>query len=167
MILTLLLLVAIGGLSGAVLSSLRLGRTSEEQARADGGALALAGQMQAQDFDQLFRLYNESAADDPGGPGTAPGAAFDVSGLTPRADDPDGRVGRIVFPAIEVGGLPTLREDYQDARMGMSAGLDLNGDGDAVDDATNDYVVLPARLIVEWTGAGGNRTHELDLLLTE
>jgi hypothetical protein len=27
-------------------------------------------------------------------------------------------------------------------------------------------VLLPARLIVEWTGAGGDRSYELDVVLT-
>ena len=52
-----------------------------------------------------------------------------------------------------------------DARLGMANGRDLNGDGDVDDDVTADYVLLPVRLIVEWSGAGGNRSYELDLLL--
>jgi hypothetical protein len=170
-ILAILLLVAVGGLSGAVLSSLRLARATEESALGDEAARALAARMRTQTFGDLFRLYNDDPADDPGGPGKGPGAAFDVAGLTPRAGDPDGRVGRIVFPAVDLpGGAKALREDVVDPRLGMPslgmAGRDLNGDGavDALDHA-DDYVLLPARLIVEWTGAGGNRTHELDLVL--
>jgi hypothetical protein len=171
-ILAVLLLVAVGGLSGAVLSSLRLSRTTEESARSDEAARALAARMQTQAFSSLFGLYNAFPDDDPGGKGTAPGAAFDVAGLTPREGDPDGRVGRIVFPTVDLpGGAQALREDVVDARMGMPTlgmpGRDLNGDGnyDALDHA-NDYVLLPARLIVEWTGAGGDRSYELDVVLT-
>jgi len=166
-ILALLLLVAVGGLSGAVLSSLRLSRTTEESALADEGARALAGRLQTETFADLFRRYNENPADDPGGvPGSAPGAAFDVRGLTPRSDDADGRVGRIVFPVVDLGGgVQALREDVVDVRLGMPEGRDLNGNGVPNEDATNNYVLLPARLIVEWTGAGGNRSYELDLVL--
>ena len=164
-ILAVLLLVAVGGLSGAVLSSLRLARTTEESAVADEAARALAARMQTVAFASLFRLYNSNPGDEVP-PGTAPGAAFDVVGLAPRSEDADGRVGRIVFPTVDLGGgVLALREDVADPRMGMP-GRDLNGDGDfdALDHA-NDYVILPARLIVEWTGAGGDRSYELDVVL--
>jgi hypothetical protein len=167
MILALLLLVAIGGLSGAVLSSMRLSRTTEETALADEAARALAGNMQIVNFLEIFRRYDGSTADDAGLAGAVPGATFDVKGLAPRRDDADGHVGRIVFPSVPAGpGFEALREDVVDERMGMSAGLDLNGDGDALDDVTNAYLLLPVRLIVEWTGAGGDRSYEIDLLLT-
>jgi hypothetical protein len=173
-ILAVLLLVAVGGLSGAVLSSLRLARTTEESSLGDEAARALAARMQAQDFHDLFYLYNAYPKDDPLAglaEGTAPGAAFDVVGLTARAGDPDGHVGRIVFPTVDLpGGVTALREDVVDPRLGMPSlgmpGRDLNGDGnfDALDHA-GDYVLLPARLIVEWTGAGGDRAYELDVVL--
>lgn len=158
-ILALLLLVAVGGLSGAVLSSLRLSRTTEESTLADEAARALAGRLQTEAFGNLFSRYNAS-------PAAVPGAAFDVPGLTARSDDPDGRVGRIVFPAVDVGGgVQALREDVSDVRLGMAEGRDLNGNGVPNEDATINYVLLPARLIVEWTGAGGDRSYELDLVL--
>ena len=161
-VLALLLLMAVGGLSGAVLSSLKLARTSEESALADEAARAQAANMQTMGFNQIFAAYNAA-------PGAVPGAAFDVRGLAPQNGDPDGRVGRIVFPVVELpGGVQTLREDVEEPRLGMVAPLfmDLNNDGDAQDDVTLDYTRLPVRLIVEWTGAGGDRTYELDLLLS-
>lgn len=168
-VLALLLLVAIGGLSGAVLSSLRLARTTEESALADEAARALAARMQTTTFADIFRTYNGATVDDPAGAGTAPGAAFDVRGLTARSDDADGRVGRVVFPSVDAGGgLEALREDVADARLGIpEEGRDLNGNGTTNDDVTADYRLLPVRLIVEWTGAGGNRVYELDLLLSQ
>jgi len=169
MILAVLLLVAIGGLSGAVLSSLKLSRATEESSRADEGVRALAARMQNTDFSEIFWTYNGSTADDPDGPGTAPGNTFDVPGLAPRRDDPDGRVGRIVFPSVDLGGgLEGLAEDVVDPRLGIGEeGRDLNGNGAFHDVLTNDYLLLPVRLIVEWTGAGGNRVYELDLLLVQ
>lgn len=166
-IVALLLLVAIGGLAGAVLSSLRLARTTEESTIADEAARALAARLQSEAFDDLFWRYNANPADPEELPaGSAPGPAFDVRGLAPRPDDPDGRVGRIVFPAVDLGGgVQALREDVLDQRLGMAAGRDLNGNGVLGEDVTNDYVLLPVRLIVEWTGAGGDRSYELDLVL--
>ena len=168
-ILALLLLVAIGGLSGAVLSSMRLSRATEESALADEAARSLAARLQITNFADIFRTYNTATVDDLGGAGTAPGANFDVRGLAPRHTDADGRVGRIVFPTADLpGGIQVLRESTVDDRMGMLEGVgrDLNLDGDTLDDLTNTYQVLPARIIVEWTGAGGNRSYELDLVLT-
>lgn len=160
-ILAVLLLVAVGGLSSAVLSSMRLARTSEESARADEAARVLAGEMQTVPFDDVFWMYNASTADDGGA--AVPGAAFDVLGLTPREGDADGRVGRIVFPSVTVGAAEVLREGLEDARLGMPRSL--NGDPDDDDDLTDDYALLPLRIVVEWTGAGGDRSYELDLLL--
>ncbi|NOT31158.1 MAG: hypothetical protein HOP15_11980 [Planctomycetes bacterium] len=165
-ILALLLLVAMGGLSGAVLSSLRLSRVTEESALADEAARALGARMQVTAFTSIFRQYDANPANDLV-PGTGPGSAFDVRGLTARQGDADGRVGRIVFPAVDlIAPAQALREDVVDARLGMLAGRDLNLDGDAIDDVTIGYQLLPVRVIVEWTGAGGNRSYELDLVLT-
>ena len=167
-ILSIFLLVAVGGLSSAVLSSLRLSRASEESALADEAARTLAGELAIANFSDVFKLYNSSA--DTAAGVVAPGANFDVRGLQPRSDDADGRVGRIIFPSVpDAGGMERLREDVQDARLGMDGpagpGRDLNGDGDALDDVTDDYAILPVRLIIEWTGVGGDRSHELDILL--
>jgi prepilin-type N-terminal cleavage/methylation domain-containing protein len=167
MVVTLLLLVAVGGLAGSVATSMRLSRTTREQALADEALRIQAGRMQSEAFAQVFRRYNGTDSDDPGLAGSAPGAAFEVDGLSPQEGDPDGVVGRIVFPVVEVGGVETLREDVEERQLGMLEGLDLNGDGDAQDDASNDYVLLPVRLIVEWKGAAGNAVRELDLLLAE
>lgn len=169
MILALLLLVAIGGLAGAVLSSLKLARTTEESSLADDAVRSLAARMQNTTFADIFSTYNGSTADDPDGPGTAPGNAFDVLGLAPASNDPDGRVGRIVFPSVDLGGgLEGLGEDVVDARLGIDAnGRDLNGNGATHDEVSGDYLLLPVRLIVEWSGAGGRRIYELDLLLRQ
>jgi hypothetical protein len=168
-IVAILLLVAVGGLSGAVLSSLRLSRTTEESSIADDAARAQAARMQLETFSEIFRRYNESVADDVG-LGVVPGNAFDVPGLSPRDDDADGRVGRIVFPSIDLaGGFQGLSEQALEPRLGMTAEAprDLNLDGDFDDVLTNDYALLPVRLLLEWTGAGGDRSYELDLLLVQ
>lgn len=165
-VLAVLLLVAVGGLSGAVLSSLRLSESSEQTARADQAAHLFAAELRAAPFEQLFRLYNGTPGDDPGGAGTAPGGAFDVQGLTPRRDDADGRVGRLIFPVtLDVAGNEVLDETTVDERLGMPAGLDLDGDG-VLGDASATFDLLPVRIVLEWTGAGGDRSYELDLLLT-
>ena len=167
-ILALLLLVAVGGLSGAVLSSMRLSRVTEESSLADEAARALAAQMQVTDFGLVFRTYNASTLDDAGLAAPVPGAAFDLRGLAPRRDDADGRVGRIEFPVVDAGGgVLLLDESFVEPRLGMLEGVgrDLNLDGDAQDQLAVGYQSLPVRVIVEWTGAAGNRSYELDLVM--
>ena len=115
--------------------------------------------MRAQPFDQVYALYNADPADDPLGPGTAPGAGFAVPGLSAVPGDADGLVGLVVFP--EVGG--ELREDSADADLGMPRDLDLDGAVDDVDHSGN-YGVLPVLVRVEWRGKGPAR--RLDLFTT-
>lgn len=114
------------------------------------------------DFLSVFQSYDADPSDDPGGAGTAPGNLFAVPGLTPRKGAPGGKAGRIYFPSAG----PSLREDTVDPSLGMPR--DLNADG--VVDANNhfaDYVVIPVRVRIEWTGKSGPRALELTTLLSE
>src|SRR5262245_44151515 len=110
-LLAVFLLIAVGGLSSAVLSSIKLSRTTEESAIADDAARAMAGTLQTVNFAEIFKRYNSNPNDDPNAPGTAPGSTFDVPGLTPRTGDADGRVGRLIFPSVDLGAGEVLRED--------------------------------------------------------
>ena len=83
---------------------------------------------------------------------------FDVTGLKPLPDDPDGRVGEVVFPTADGPGGPELREDV--------AGRDLDGDlAIDADDHAGDYVLLPVTVRVEWMGRNGPRRVEIPTLL--
>ena len=148
MIAMVILTVAVGGLSGAVVHATRLNQVNQETALADAALLEQAERMQGLPFDAIFATYMAAPS-------------FDVPGLAPTADDVDGRVGRISFPTV--GG--QLREDVEDASLGMPR--DLNGDGLPPDslDHSGDYVILPATIRVEWTGTSGDRVLEYDLVL--
>jgi hypothetical protein len=113
-------------------------------------------------FLTVFATYDADPSDDPGGAGTAPGNMFSVPGLTARAGAPGGKAGRIYFPSTG----PALRENVVDATLGMPR--DLNADG-AIDAGNHfaDYVVLPVRVRIEWTGKSGPRALELTTLLSE
>ena len=121
--------------------------------------------LQAENFEDIFALYNDNPLDDPGG-ATAPGSTIDVPELNSPTDAP-GPVGRISFPTIEdaVAGLQ-LREDVQNATLGMPR--DLNGDG-AVDslDHADDYALLPVVIRFEWEGKGGRSNLEIKTLLAD
>ena len=165
-LLTVILLVAVGGLSGAVVSAIQLSRATEETAIADDAARAMSAQFALAPFDELFRMYNADPGDDPNGPGTAPGEHFVVAGLTPRRDDPDGRVGRILMPAVDIAGGPaqSLQEDFVEPRWGMPR--DLSGDTFVdVNDHKEDYIALPVTVRLEWVGPGGSRSLQVDFLL--
>jgi hypothetical protein len=77
---------------------MRLGQANREGGVAQAALRQALENFQAQDFDQLFALYNASPADDPGGAGSAPGPGFAVAGLSPRPEDRR-RAGRAVHPA--------------------------------------------------------------------
>jgi type II secretory pathway pseudopilin PulG len=162
-----LLSVALLGFVKVVVFSTSNTDTQRESTTAKEAARQAIEMLQAQDFREVFLLYNDDPNDDPGGPGTAPGSAIDVEGLLPVAGAVNGAVGRIIFPT-EVGdmGDVELREDAFDNALGMPR--DLNGDGaiDSVDHA-DDYQLLPVRIRFEWTGKGGRANLEVKTLLAD
>ena len=111
-------------------------------------------------FTEVFRRYNSDVEDNPD-TGLSPGADFAVPGLDPQTGDADGRAGTIVFPVDDLG---RVREDLEDASLGMPR--DLDGDG-AVDpfDHSSDYALLPVIVRIEWRGAGGDGRFELKTIL--
>lgn len=159
------LVIAIGGLSASLVSSLQLSRTAEESSLAAAAANAMAERLQSVPFESVFSAFNEVDGDDPTGLILPLGSSFDVPGLNARPDDPDGSVGRIRFPAVTLpGGVSQLREDVEDGFLGMPR--DLNADGGTDDqDHSGDYVLLPVRIELEWRGVRGDRSLELGLLL--
>lgn len=113
--------------------------------------------MRAADFAQVFALYNSDPADDPDGPGTAPGHRFAVADLKATSDSPDGLQGEVFFPTFvdPVEGVQ-LREDVENVALGTPR--DLSGDS-VIDDQDHgvDYFMLPVRVHVRWTGKTGTR----------
>jgi len=138
-------------------ASSRLDPVANETMLAAEGARVMVERMRAQPFSEVFARYNTNPADDPGGPGTAPGATFAIPGLAPATVG--GVVGTIEFPAIS----GALREDTTDDKLSMPR--DLNADG-RIDSANHaaDYELLPFRVKVQWassTGRSKSRKFEL------
>ena len=157
-----LLVIGAAAVSSNLVSARALSRARAERAQASDAAVSRIELLKGATFAEVFRSYNDDPADDPGGAGTAPGSGFAVDGLSPRDDDGDGLPGEILFPGD--GG--TLREDAEDAGLGMPR--DLSGDGsiDAADHGA-DYGVLPVRVRVRWKGSSGDQEIEFITVLVE
>ena len=157
---TAILIVVLVGFSFGVASSTALGRADREQVLVQESARAMLERLRTVDFEDVFACYNANPDDDPEGV-PSPGTAFDVPGLNPLPEDPDGRVGLIVFPVSEDG---ELREDLELERLGMPR--DLTGDGGTDDvDHSADYRLLPVLVRVEWAGAAGDARLEMGTIL--
>jgi len=158
------LITGVLGFAQAMISLEKAQQHTRDVGRATQAARQILESIQAQAFPEAFRYYNGTPEDDPGGIGTAPGKNFDVPGLQPRANDPDGRVGEVIFPT-PAGEPAVLRENTVETKLGMPR--DLNGDGlvNTLADYSTTYVVLPVRVRVQWSGASGSGAVELRTLL--
>lgn len=136
-----------------MMASSRMDPVSEETRVASEAARVRLEEMRALPYDVIFRSYNEDPADDPLGPGTAPGAWFAVPGLELPASAT--AVGWVDFPGTGA----MLSENVTDAQLGMPRDLDADGVVDG-DDHASDAILLPVRVRLEWaskTGRHGKR----------
>ena len=185
-----LMTVALAMYASTSISTAKMRSMGRESAKASDAARTVIERMHNVEWRQLYATFNADPADDPGGPGTAPGNRFEVPGLEPVTGAESTFVGEIVFPAEEIevqtivelgrldeGGNPIapvletktllqLREDFEDDRLGMPR--DLNGDN-VIDDLEHagDYVVLPVRVRVTWAGRLGPQSLELCTMFVE
>lgn len=149
-----ILTVSMAMYAQTISSASRLDPVANETMLAAEGARLTIERIRAEDFEQVFALYNADPADDPGGPGTAPGHTFAIDGLLPATAG--GVVGRIDFPVVN----GALRETFVDELLVMPRDLNCDGVVDGNDRAL-DYAILPVRVHVEWaskTGRHGKRS---------
>lgn len=162
------LAIAISGSAGAMLSAMQLDRMNRERSLALQSARRVIEQAQDVEFAEVFAAYNSVAGDDPVAmvaAGTVPGGAFACSGLTVQNNDPDGVSGEILFPTELNAGVLELREDFVDAALGMPMDLNMDGVIDALDHS-GDYLILPMRVRLSWTGVAGARSADLVTILS-
>ena len=155
---TSVLLIGFGALVSTLVASSSLGATNREEQIALEAARSAIEELKGEDFEQAFVRFNATQADDPG-LGASPGSGFPIALLNVRPGDPDGFCGEILFP----GDGTVLREDFVDADLGLPRDLNLDGAIDALDHA-DDYLLLPVRVRIRWTGEDGLR--QIDLVTT-
>lgn len=138
---------------------------SRESSIAAFAAREVIENLRAERIEDVYAIYNPDPADDPGAPGSAVGHRFPVPELNPVPGMPDGMIGEVQLPVMEVApGVWELREDLVRPDLGMPR--DLNGDSiiDSVDHA-DDYVQLPVRVRLDWRGRYGLRSLKMDTFL--
>lgn len=158
-------------LSQTIISALHQRAINRQGARATNAVQAVFERMRNEPLEDVLALYNAEPLDDLDGPGTAPGARFDITGL-PRLNALPGQpVGELVMPLVNVApvGDPEvweLREDVDLPQLGMPR--DLNRDF-AIDDLdhSGDYIALPVMARVRWQGPLGPRELRMFTLLIE
>jgi len=94
-----IMLLATSMFCQTVLSTNSMRIVTHENRTAARAARTVLECMRADDFEDVFILYNADPKDDPDGEWTAPGHLFDVRGLRPVADAAHPHVGEIIFPA--------------------------------------------------------------------
>jgi len=157
---TVFMLVA-GAVVTTLVASSALNDANRETVLAAQAAESMLEQLKGAAFSEVFARFNATKGDDPAA-GVSPGSSFAVHGLSARAADADGQVGRIEFPG---DGLE-LREDVKDDDLGLPRDMNRDGDLDTTDHA-DDYRILPVRVVLEWHGISGNRTIELVSVLVQ
>lgn len=162
-----MLMFAMLAMSRSLCASMQLTEVNRENALATDAAREMVEVLEGiSDFSTIFALYNAWPDDDPGGPGSAPGAGFSVQGLQPAADA-GGFVGEVIFPtAFGAGGRVELRENVVDAGLGMPRDLDGDGLTNGADKALT-YRLLPVRIRIRWEGSCGERSLDVCTLVAD
>ncbi len=153
--------------ANSVLSIGRQRLLNREAAIAADAASSMLERMRSRVFRELVALYDHRPENDPQGAGSAPGPRFAVAELKPLPDSPDGLMGEIRMPEVEVlPGVWMLSEEADIPELGLPR--DLNGDSrlDALDH-TLDYTILPVRVRIDWLGPLGPRHFEITTMLTD
>ena len=146
--------IALSMFSRTLTSASRLDPLSREKSAASEAAQNIIETMRGYEFSDVYKSFNLDPADDPGGAGTKPGKYFTIDGMTPATEG--GNVGEIVFCDFE----GKIYESAELTEFGLPR--DLSGDG-VVDrqDHTNDCILLPFKILIQWDSRFGARKFEM------
>ncbi|MDB2576697.1 prepilin-type N-terminal cleavage/methylation domain-containing protein [Planctomycetota bacterium] len=114
--------------------------------------------------ENVFALHNDDPTDDPAGQPLAGFllSGFEVDGLSPRADDPDSRVGRVIFPIDPITG--ALHPEFMSSDFSVAPALIGAGVSEEVADAYG--LLLPVVVRIEWQHKGRPIQHEIVTLIS-
>jgi hypothetical protein len=145
------------GLSAVLVGSMAMGAVNKETAQARAAAQQMLEQLHNIPAGDVYATFNQITSDDPYGTGSAPGSVFSVR-TKPSAIQVSNMIGEVLFP--DISHLGELREDTVDPLLGMPR--DLNGDG-SIDTGNHagDYMYLPVRVRITWSGIAGERSFEV------
>ena len=137
----------------------REGATAREAAQRALSRLAAFEPQEA-----IFALHNDDPADDPAGEALEGFqlSGFHVDGLSPVTGDPDGLVGRVIFPINPITGEvhPDFRaEDFSVAEA-------VIGTGASEEVAAAYGVLLPVAVRLEWQHNGRRVQHQVITLIS-
>ncbi len=163
-------IVATGMLLQLIASGKSLRETARQEWLATSEAQNVLERMRSLPFRDVARSYDADPANDPNGPGTAPGPWFQAAGLTPLASAVDGAIGEVLLPVVNMGTVVApdwqVREDQGEPLLGMPR--DLNGDAVTGSlDCSADHTILPILVRVRWRGRFGPRELRFFTSLTE
>ena len=130
------LAVALLALWGTLVYTTRSDLAAEQKLRAVTAAQSKIDELRSKPFETLVAEF---------GPGGDTGNEFHVSGVSEVSEAAEGRIVFFVDEQTVFGsaGIP----------------MDLNGDGDTLDeDVSGEYEVLPVMIVVTWTGGAGDQS---------
>jgi len=114
--------------------------------------------------EALFAFHNDDPLDDPVG-SPLDGftlSGFEVEGLSPRADDADGLVGRVIFPIDPITG--AIHPDFQSSDFSVAPALIGAGVSEEVSAAYG--TLLPIAVRLEWQHKGRPVQHQVITLVS-
>ena len=140
------LTISVGAIASTLVATTGLNATTDEVERGHNAAVSVLEEIRSQEFSEVFQTYN--------------GTSYSIAGMSPWPGE--SAVGTIIFP----GDGTELREDVVDRGLGMPR--DLNGDN-VIDslDHSSDYIVLPVRVRVRWSGRAGQLEQNIVSVLAD
>ncbi len=109
-------------------------------------------------FETTYAYFNDDPYDDPDGCYTAPGNSRVVEELNSANGT---AFARIEFPEVN----SQLREDADNPELGMPRDLDADGVV-GINPVDGTYQLLPVRVVVSWSGVGGEREYSVVTVIT-
>lgn len=166
-----ILAFAISMFTTTVISMMRQREVNRQNSVASRAIQSTLERIRNEPLSGVWALYNPDPADDPLGPGTAPGESFDVEGLPRLSLAPELPVGLVLLPGLDTatpGDPPAweLREDLDAPELGMPRDLDLDHVIDGLDHGS-DCRLLPLEVRLRWQGPLGPREMRMRTVLID